>query len=426
MKASSSTINPKIIMVNVRDLKPSVYNPRKWSAESERQLKESISRFGMIDPIIVNGAKDRKNIVIGGHFRLHTAKKLEHKMVPVVYVDIPDVEREKELNLRLNRNTGEWDLELLKEFDASFLMDVGFDDIDLSTIWDDALATDDDHFDVDKVVKETAHPISQLGDVYQLGNHRLICGDSTDPATITTLMDGNQANTIYTDPKYNINLDYSKGINTDGKYGGKTNDRLSDVEYEAFLKSSLSNAVAVLTPDAHIFCYCDQLYVGLIQKIYGDLGINTRRVCLWVKNSFNMTPQLAFNKAYEPCVYGTIGQPYLSDTHNLTEILNKEVAPGNRTPDDIIDLFDIWLAKRDPVSTYEHPTQKPPTLHEKALRRCTKPGDIVLDIFAGSGSLMVACEQLKRICYMAEIEPVFCDVIIARYEQLTGQRAVKI
>ncbi len=425
MTASNSNISPKIVTVKVGDLKPSAYNPRKWSSESERQLSESIGRFGMVDPIIVNGAKNRKNIVIGGHFRLHVAKKLGFDAVPAVYVDISDVEREKELNLRLNRNTGEWDLDLLKEFDASFLMKIGFDDADLSMIWDDALATDDDHFDVDNAVDEIVEPVTQIGDVYQLGNHRLICGDSTDSKTIATLMNGKQANIIYTDPKYNINLDYSKGISTSGKYGGTTNDRLTDAEYEDFLKTTLSNAVAVLTSDAHVFCYCDQLYVGLVQKIYGEIGVDTKRVCLWVKNNFNMTPQLAFNKAYEPCVYGTLGQPYLSQTHNLTEILNKEVAPGNRTIDDIIDLFDIWLAKRDPASSYEHPTQKPPTLHEKALRRCTKPGDIVLDIFAGSGSTMVACDQLKRTCYMAEIEPVFCDVIVARYEQLTGNKAVK-
>ena len=356
----------------------------------------------------------------------YIAKKLGYMAVPAVYVDIPDVEREKELNLRLNRNTGEWDLEILKEFDASFLMEIGFDDADLSSIWDDALATDDDHFDVDKAADEIVEPVTQIGDVYLLGNHRLICGDSTNQNTITTLMDGKQANIIYTDPKYNINLDYSKGISTNGKYGGTTNDRLTDAEYEDFLKTTLSNAVGVITSDAHVFCYCDQLCVGLVQKIYGEIGVDTKRVCLWVKNNFSMTPQLAFNKAYEPCVYGTLGQPYLSDTHNLTEILNKEVAPGNRTIDDIVDLFDIWLAKRDSASNYEHPTQKPPTLHEKALRRCTKPGDIVLDIFAGSGSTMVACEQLKRTCYMVEIEPVFCDVIVARYEQLTGNKAVKL
>lgn len=423
-KEISSQIN--IVMVPVGDLKPSTYNPRKWSADSERQLKQSIDRFGMIDPIIVNSAKDRKNIVIGGHFRLHTAKQLGYETVPVVYIEIPGIEREKELNLRLNRNTGEWDLQLLKDFDTSFLLEAGFDDVDLSSIWDDALATDDDHFDVDKTIEEIKDPVTKLGDIYQLGSHRLICGDSTDPSVVQKLMNGNSANMINTDPKYNIRLDYSKGINTKGKYGGSTDDNLSLDDYETFLKTALSNAMAVTTPDAHVFCYCDQLYTGLLQKIYSELGINTKRVCLWIKNSFNMTPQIAFNKGYEPCVYGTVGTPYLSDVHNLTEVLNKEIAPGNRTIDDIIDLFDIWLAKRDPAISYQHPTQKPPTLHEKALRRCSKPGDVILDIFAGSGSLMVACEQLKRSCYMVELEPVFCDVIVARFEELTGNKAAKL
>jgi DNA modification methylase len=415
-----------IVTMPVGELSAAVYNPRSWSAKATADLKESIKRFGMVDPIIANSAPGRKNIVIGGHFRLHIAVELGMPTVPVVYVNLSDIEREKELNLRLNRNTGDWDFTLLKEFDTSFLLDVGFDDIDLSNIWDDALTTEDDEFDVDKAFDETKVPVTQLGDLYQLGNHRLICGDSTDPATISRLMDGKQAAMLNTDPKYNIKLDYNKGISTNGKYGGTTDDSLTDADYETFLKSALGNAVSVLDPDAHAFCYCDQLYTGLIQKIYSELGFSTKRVCLWVKNNFNMTPQLAFNKAYEPCVYATRGAPYLSETHNLTEILNKEIAPGNRTIDDIIDLFDIWLAKRDPAISYQHPTQKPPTLHDKALRRCSKPGDVILDVFAGSGSLMVACEQLKRSCYMSELEPIFCDVIISRYEQLTGQKAVKL
>ena len=415
-----------IVTVPVGELSSAAYNPRSWSAKATADLKESIKRFGMVDPIIANSAPGRKNIVVGGHMRIHIAKQLGIEIVPVVYVDISDVEREKELNLRLNRNTGEWDLQLLKDFDTSFLLDVGFDDVDLSSIWDDALATDDDHFDVDKTIEEIKDPVTKLGDIYQLGSHRLICGDSTDPSVVQKLMNGNSANMINTDPKYNIRLDYSKGINTKGKYGGSTDDNLNPDEYETFLKTSLANAMAVTAPDAHIFCYCDQLYTGLLQKIYSELGISTKRICLWIKNSFNMTPQVAFNKGYEPCVYGTVGMPYLSEVHNLTEVLNKEIAPGNRTIDDIVDLFDIWLAKRDPAISYQHPTQKPPTLHEKALRRCSKPGDVVLDIFAGSGSLMVACEQLKRNCYMVELEPIFCDVIIARYEELTGNKAVKL
>lgn len=416
----------KIVDVPIGELVVAAYNPRIWSAKTTADLKASIKKFGLVDPVIANSAPERKNIIIGGAFRTSIAKDIGIATVPVVYINLPDIEREKELNLRLNRNTGEWDFELLKQFDTSFLLEVGFDDVDLSNIWDDALTTDDDEFDVDKALEEIKEPVTRLGDMYQLGNHRLICGDSTDPATINRLMGGKLAAMLNTDPKYNIKLDYNKGISTAGKYGGTTDDSLTDADYETFLKAALGNAVAVLQPDAHAFCYCDQLYTGLIQKIYGELGFSTKRVCLWVKNNFNMTPQLAFNKAYEPCVYATRGKPYLSETHNLTEILNKEIAPGNRTIDDIIDLFDIWLAKRDPAVSYQHPTQKPPTLHDKVLRRCSKPGDVILDVFAGSGSLMVACEQLKRSCYMSELEPIFCDVIISRYEQLTGRKVVKI
>jgi DNA modification methylase len=126
-------------------------------------------------------------------------------------------------------------------------------------------------------------------------------------------------------------------------------------------------------------------------------------------------------------VYGTVGKPYLSDKAlNLSEIMNKEIGTGNRTIEDILDMLDIWLVKRISGSDYEHPTEKPPTLHEKAIRRCTKPGDVLLDLFAGSGSLMVACEQLKRSACLVEREPIFVDLIIRRYEKLTGQKAKKL
>jgi DNA modification methylase len=146
-------------------------------------------------------------------------------------------------------------------------------------------------------------------------------------------------------------------------------------------------------------------------------------VCLWIKNGFNATPRVAFNKCYEPCVYGTKGKPYLAPLHNLNEILDKEIGTGNRTIDDILDILDIWLAKRLPGQEYEHPTSKPPTLHEKALRRCTQINDIVLDLFGGSGSTLIACEELKRRAYLVEKEPIFCQLIINRFEKLTGVKA---
>jgi len=416
--------------LNVCDVKISLlesanYNPRSWSEAAIADLTESVIKYGIVDPIIVNGAKNRKNIVIGGHFRLKIAKDLGYKEIPVVYIDLPDIEKEKELNLRLNKNTGSWDYELLKDFDIELLMDIGFDDSDLSHIWDDQLGVEDDDFNVTDELNQIIEPKTKRGEIYQLGKHRLICGDATDHKIIQKLCGGKQASMVYCDPPYNISLDYNKGVGNKSNYGGTTQDRKSATEYKAFLTKTIENALQHASSDTHLFYWCDEKNIGLVQEIYKELGIENKRVCLWIKNNFNVTPNVAFNKVYEPCVYGTIGSPYLAT--NVTkyhEILNKEVDSGNRAIDDIIDLFNIWLVKRIPTQDYEHPTEKPSTLHEKPLKRCTKPGDIVLDLFGGSGSTMMACEQLNRACYMVEIEPIFCDLIIRRYEQLTGKEAV--
>jgi DNA modification methylase len=413
----------KIVQVNINELNPAPYNPRHWSEEATRGLTESIKRFGLVDPIIVNSAKNRKNVVIGGHFRLKVAKDLGYQQIPVVYIHIPDLEKEKELNLRLNRNTGEWDFELLKEFEVEMLLDVGFNDSDLSHIWDEQLATEPDGFNVEKALEAIEEPKTKLGDIYQLGRHQLHCGDATDAQTVTKLMNGNHADMLYYDPPYNIGLDYNKGVSTQGKYGGVVNDDKSITDYKQFLVKALENGLAVSKSDVHVFTWCDENYIGLLQTIYKELGINHKRVCLWVKNNQNMTPQIAFNKVYEPCVYGVRGKPFLSSTTNLNEILNKEIGTGNQVADDILDLFSIWLAKRKAGQEYLHPTEKPVTLHEKPLRRCTKPGDVVLDLFGGSGSTLVACEQLNRTAYLMELSPVFCDVIVERYFQLTGKKA---
>jgi len=424
MIQSISRAQIKIQYISVEQLRSAEYNPRTNTDKQSQELKKSLTNFDVVEPIIVNSAQNRKNIIIGGHFRWRIAKELGYKEIPVVYVNIPNVAKEKELNLRLNRNTGEWDFELLKDFDVELLLDVGFDDSDLSHIWDDNLGIEDDEFDVEKELEKIKKPKTKLGDVYELGVHRLICGDATDPEVVKKLVGANKISMVYCDPPYNISLDYSNGIGTNGKYGGKTNDKKSEEEYKAFLKKTLENGLSVSLPNSHIFYWCDENYIWLIQEIYKNLGIVNKRVCLWIKNNQNVTPQTAFNKVYEPCVYGVRGTPYLSESvKNLNEVLNKEVGTGNRLTDDILDLFNIWLAKRLPAQEYEHPTEKPPTLHEKALRRCTKAGDIVLDLFGGSGSTLIACEQLKRRAFLCEIEPIFCDLIIKRYEVLTGKEA---
>lgn len=416
--------NVTICYVPADALRAADYNPRTHDKAAEEKLKESIRKYGLVDPLIVNAAPKRKNVVIGGHFRLEMAKALGIEKVPVVYVDIPDIAREKELNLRLNRNTGSWNWDLLKGFDIGLLSEVGFDDVDLGNIWDDALETEDDGFDIEKALKEIKKPKSKLGDLYQLGHHRLLCGDATDPEVMKRLVGKERMAMIYSDPPYNIALDYDKGIGSKTGYGGRTDDKKTDAEYREFLKRTMTNALAASAPDAHVFYWCDQKYIGLLQSLFEEQGLVNRRVCLWIKNNQNPTPQVAFNKAYEPCVYATRGKPFLNQrVKNLNETLNKEVGSGNRLTDDILDLLDIWLVDRLPGKEYQHPTQKPPTLHEKALRRCTRPGDAVLDCFSGSGSTLIACEQLKRRFYGTEVEPIFCDLIIKRYEALTNDKA---
>ncbi len=414
----------QIVMVPIDDPNPATYNPRKWDEAALQRLTESIKKYGFVDPIILNGAKNRKNVVIGGHMRLEAAIRLGIPYVPSVYVHLSSIKQEKELNLRLNRTTGEWDWEKLKNFDVEMLMDVGFGDSELSSIWDGMLETEDDGFDTEKELEAIKKPKTKPGQLFALGNNRLLCDDATNPKNVEKLMGKAKADMIYLDPPYNITLDYNKGVGGTMRYGGKTRDNKSDEEYAEFLRSAFQNALSVSKSACHFFCYCDHSYIGLLHALFAEVGLRPQRTCLWIKNNLNVTLEVAFSKCYEPCVYGIRGKPYLNKSiRNVTEILNKEIGSGNRAVDDILDLLDIWLAHRIHNSQYEHPTEKPPTLHEKPLRRCTKPGDSVLDLFGGSGSTLIACEQLKRRAFLMEVEPVFCDLIIRRFEALTGTKA---
>lgn len=412
----------EITYFDIEVLKPYKENPRYWSESAMTDLMNSIQIFGLIDPIIIT--QDKK--IVGGHMRIEACKRLGIKTVPTVAVNVKD-KRFKELLLRLNYNVGNWDYEKLKIFETELLVEVGFEAVELNQIWDEVLETEEDGFKTEEEIKKIDKPKSKLGDIYKLGPHYIACGDSQDPELVKGLMNGKKVSMIYCDPIYNINLDYSKGIGTKGKYGGKAKDKKTYEEYSQFLKNTIQNALMVAKKDCHVFYYCDQIYIGLVQQLYKELGINSRRVCLWIKNSANPTPQVAFSKCYEACPYGTIGRPYLSPlSTKLNEVMNREVTTGNRVIDDIYDLIDIWLVKRLATSTYTHPTEKPLLLHEKSIKRCTAPGDIVLDLFSGSGSTLLACEQLNRICYTVDIDPLFVDLTIKRYEQYSGKKAKKI
>jgi DNA modification methylase len=412
----------------VNDLMPFKQNPRTMSEKQRTDLIRSIEKFGLVEiPAVTIDGK-----ILAGHQRVAVLQFL-NRGNELIDVRVPNrVLSKKEYEqylLTSNRVHGEWQYEMLSEyFDIDTMLVSGFDDTDLSTIFADALEVTEDSYDWEEEIKKIKKPKAKLGEIYQLGPHRLGCLDSLDQENIKKLIGNEKIDMVYCDGPYNIGLSYDRGVGGKAHYGGTTDDSKTDLEYQAFLKRSMESALSVTKPDAHIFYFCDQTYIGMVQSLFAELGLDNKRVCIWCKGSANPTPGVAWNKSYEPCVYSVRGKPFLSLTSlNFTEVLNKELGPnGNKLIDDIADQFDIWIAKRISGQEYRHSTQKPVTLHERPIKRCTKPGDKILDLFGGSGSTLLAADAMKRVCFMSEIEPIFIDLIINRYEQATGTKARKI
>jgi DNA modification methylase len=411
----------------VKDLIRYEKNPRKLSATQLDGLKRSLKKFNVAELPCIN----TDGTLVAGNQRV-LALSLLGRGEEEIEVRVPNRtltdEEFKDYLLTSNRSGASWDFEkLAAEFNLDELLTAGFDSFDLSNIFDDNLEVEDDEIDIEKEIKEAQTTDIKSGDRFLLGTHTLICANSTDPETVHKLVGQNKIDLINIDYPYNIGVDYSAGLGGKQNYGGTTDDKKTDAEYEEFLASILTNAISVTKKDAHIFTWLDEKYIGTMQNVFKTTGVEFKRLCLWAKNSHNPTPKIAFNRAVELCMYGVKGKPFLSDKiKNLTEFQNKEIASGNRLIDDILDMFNIWLVKRLPSSDYLHPTMKPPTLYEKSIRRCSRPGDAVLDLTAGSGSLMVACEALKRRAYLAEIEPVFCQIIINRFKKISNEKIIKL
>ncbi len=411
----------------VKDLIRYEKNPRKLSATQLDGLKRSLKKFNVAELPCIN----TDGTLVAGNQRV-LALSLLGRGEEEIEVRVPNrllTEAEfRDYLLTSNRSGASWDFEkLAADFDLGELLTAGFDSFDLSNIFDDNLEVEDDDVDIEKEIKEAQITDIKSGDMFSFGTHMLICADSTDPETVRKLVGESKIDLVNIDYPYNIGVDYSAGLSGKKNYGGTTNDSKTDAEYEIFLSSILENAISATKDDAHVFTWLDEKYIGTMQNVFKTTSVEFKRLCLWAKNSHNPTPQIAFNRAVELCMYGVKGKPFLSDKiKNLTEFQNKEIASGNRLIDDILDIFNIWLVKRLPSSDYLHPTMKPPTLYEKSLRRCSKPGDAVLDLTAGSGSLMIACEALKRRAFLAEIEPVFCQVIINRFKKISHEKIIKL
>jgi len=433
------------VEVPIDELMPAEYNPRKHDEVATGQLKQSIRRFGLVDPIIVNSAPNRKNIIIGGHFRWEVAKELGYKTIPVVYVDIPNLEKEKELNLRLNKNTGEFDWDLLAKFDESFLADIGFSNCELDGIFDIDVP---EEFNLKKELQKLniQNINTSKGDIYSLGESRLMCGDSTIEKDVLTLMGNEKADMCFTDPPYL--LDYLHGKKKHGKpitgFGAKRNRRYleTDVLPPDFTEKWMANISKVQAEHFSIIVY--ENWKNL-RTIWGEMEKywKVKNMIVWhlpnrhqgfsAKYKFfskhdiamvGATPNqdIEFNlktetdglqEEYETALFAIAGKPHWEGYQK-----------GQKNqPTDFIEYV---------ASDEKHSGQgvifgtKPTEILIPYIKVLTKRGDLIVEPFGGSGSTLIAATRMKRRCFVMEKSPVYTEVIIKRWEKLTGMKAKKI
>jgi len=405
----------------VKDLLPWKQNPRKISREALDKLKAKITQNGFHSVIVI----DTDNTILSGNQRKTALMELGINTVSVLVPNRKLSEEDRNrIGIQSNINDGEWDFSKLKSFDFELLNFSGFDEKELVKFWDKEIDTQDDKFDVDKEIKKIKSPKTKNGDLIIMGKHKLLCGSSTDINAVKKLFGDEKATTIYNDPPFNIGLSYDKGVGNKSNYGGSFDDNQTPDEYKNFISEVLKSSLEVSTKDVHVAFWCDEAWVWVFQTLYMEQGVKNRRLNIWLKNNSSPTPTVAFNKCTEFCVYGTKGSPYLSDqVKNLNEIQNKDCGTGNQL---LEDVSNVWAVKRLPSHEMEHPTSKNPELHHKFIMRCTKPEDIIFDAFSGSASTMICAEQLNRRVYSLEVDPVFCDLAIRRYEKLTGKKVVVI
>lgn len=437
--------NLRITYVPADSLRPSEYNPRQWSKDAIAQLKRSVRKFGLVDPLLVNAAPGRDGVVIGGHFRLAVARELGIGRVPVVRVSIPDIEREKELNIRLNKNTGEFDWDLLAGFGESFLADIGFTSEELDDVF--GISENPEVFDLEKeLAKLDIKKISiRKGDRYRLGEHCLMCGDSTVENDVLALMDGKKADICFTDPPYL--LDYLRGKKRRGKaaegFGLKRDRRYleTDVLPPDFTEKWMANVAKVQKPDFSIIVfenpknlrtiwnalekhwrYRNTIVWHLPNRVQGFAAkykfFNKHDIALVatagvVAPNADPEPDDLLQGEYENALFATSGKPHW-----------EQYEKGKRyCPTDFVEY-----KASDEKSSGQGIVfgTKPVEILIPYLKVLTERGDLVIEPFGGSGSTLIAAEKLKRRCYLMEKSPVYAEVIKRRWEKLTGLTAEKI
>ena len=433
------------------DLKAADYNPRKalTPEDSEYQkIKRSIEEFGYVDPIIIN----EDGTIIGGHQRCTVLKDLGYEEVDVVVVSL-DKQREKALNIALNKITGEWDELKLKDL----LLDLDLGDYDISlTGFESEELTDlverlaiepeaiDDDFDESEMLEQISEPKTKLGDVWKLGRHRLMCGDSTSQEDVATLMKGELADLIITDPPYNVNYgDKAEMLDTYLQKGHRNNsriknDNMDNESFYSFMLQIYQSAYEFMREGAAIYVFHAESTGHIFRQAFLDAGLKLSQCLIWEKNTFVLGRQ-DYQWRHEPCLYGWkegAAHYFINDRTQDTVILEDDVDfEAMKKAELVAYIKDLHRKYKDQTSViYEnkparndiHPTMKPVTLVGRLMSNSSKSGWNVLDLFGGSGSTLMAAEQLGRTAFLMELDEKFCDVIVKRWEEYTGQSAVKI
>jgi len=417
--------------ININELKPWGKNPRKHDIE---KLVKSIERFGFRAPLVVN-KRNGDYMVEAGHGRLVAARVLGLSKLPCVIVEDDELTAEA-YAIADNRlqEFAEWDMpalaETLKEFDGELLKTIGFTSGELDNLISEldaqAAGSKEESFDVEgrmESARETSTDI-KLGNVLQLGNHRLMCGDSTSRENVAKLMAGQKANLVFTDPPYNV--DYkSKGGNSysEGKYGGlkafEDDKTLSGYHY--FLTAVIQNIHDFTADKVPVYFWYADSYSDLVLGTFRQFGYSIKPSIIWLKDHLIFS-HATYHRCYEPMAYCWKDgkKPY---ENRITTRKETDFWMDRLT---FMDYLNVWYISRDKINEYKHPTQKPTALAERAIRNSSQEGEIILDLFGGSGSTLIACEKLARQCFMMELDPHYCQVIVDRWEAFTGKKAVRL
>lgn len=399
-------------------IKPYDHNPRDNDGAVDA-VAASIKNFGFKVPIII----DKDQTIVAGHTRFKAAKKLGLQSVPCILAD--DLTEEQVRAFRLADNkVGElagWDFDMLDE-ELRQIMDINMEQFGFEVPEPEAEITEDDY---EVVLPE--NPKSRLGDVYLLGEHRLMVGDSTSPEDVKVLMGGVEANILLTDPPYNID------------YTGKTKDAMKidndawsdDSEFVEFLRKAFFNALEALKPGGAFYVWYAPTQTTNFLRGAAEAGMNIRQQIIWVKNIFSLGRQ-DYQWRHEPCLYGWkdgAGHYFINDrTQSTVQDFTPDFSSMKKT--ELVDLLDkiygesTVIYENKPSRSALHPTMKPVELYAGQIKNSTKPGEIVLDIFGGSGTAIIAAQQLGRRAFVMEYDPHYADVIIDRWEQFTGEEAV--